>query len=77
MKRSKLGTDQRIIEASTGTDGNNVSGIETDPDRIRVIFYNTPTTNINLKITSVEDKIKQYQLIHHIKEINFDDLLGF
>ena len=53
MKRSKLGTDQRIIEASTGTDGNNVSGIETDPDRIRVIFYNTPTTNINLKTNAL------------------------
>ena len=24
-----------------------------------------------------EDKIKQYQLINHIEEINFDDLLGF
>ena len=24
-----------------------------------------------------KDKIKQYQLINHRKEINFDDLLGF
>ena len=45
VKKSKLGADQRMIEASTGTDGNNVSGIESDPDRIRVIFYNAPTVN--------------------------------
>ena len=53
VKKSKLGADQRMIEASTGTDGNNVSGIESDPDRIRVIFYNEPTVNINLKTNAL------------------------
>ena len=53
LKRGTIGSDQRIIEADTGTDGNNVSGIEFDTvsgsNRIRVIFYNNPTINLNLK----------------------------
>ena len=57
IKRASIGLDERIIEADTGTDGNNVSGIEFDTvsgsNRIRVIFYNAPTVNLNLKTNAL------------------------
>ena len=57
IKRASIGSDERIIEADTGTDGNNVNGIEFDTvsgsNRIRVIFYNDPTVNLNLKTNAL------------------------
>ena len=57
IKRASIGSDERIIEADTGTDGNNVSAIEFDTvsgsNRIRVIFYNSPTVNLNLKTNAL------------------------
>jgi hypothetical protein len=53
IKRASIGSDERIIEADTGTNGNNVNGIEFDTisssNRLRVIFYNDPSVNLNLK----------------------------
>ena len=57
IKRASIGSDERIIEADTGTDGNNVNGIEFDTvsssNRIRVIFYNDPSVNLNLKTNAL------------------------
>ena len=57
IKRASIGSDERIIEADTGTTGNDVNGIEFDTvsgsNRIRVIFYNDPTVNLNLKTNAL------------------------
>ena len=39
VKRSTIGTDQRIIEASTDSSGNYVDGLEFTSDNIRIVSY--------------------------------------
>ena len=43
IKRGAVGTDQRVIEASTDSTGNEVDGLEFTSDDIRIISYHSST----------------------------------
>lgn len=43
MKRTNLGQDQRVIEASTDATGNEVDGFEFQGDTIRIVSYHSST----------------------------------